>query len=60
MGILLRLQIGGGRISHLPNDIRCHGVCHFKALAAQERCKNFQKKLCFMFHLSKMQSATLF
>ena len=60
MGTLLRLQIGGGKISHLPNDIRSHGVWHFKVLAAQGRCKIFQKKLCFMFHLTKMQSATSF
>ena len=37
MVMSLRRQIGLGRISHLPNDIRFDGVVHFKALAAQGR-----------------------
>ena len=54
MAMPLRLQIGGGRIPHLPNDIRCDGVDI--ASAAQGRCKACQKK--HSLHLSEMQRAT--
>ena len=54
VAISLRLQTGGGKTSHLPNDIWCHGVWHFKVQAAQDEYKVRQEKLCFMFHMSKM------
>ena len=44
MAMTLRLQIGGGRIPHLPNDIQFDGVGDFKAPTAQGGCKVCQKK----------------
>ena len=38
-----RRQIGGGKIPHLPNDIRFDGVVHFKVPSGQGRCKLCQK-----------------
>ena len=55
MDMLLRRQIGGRRISQLPNDIRFDGVGHFKAPAAQVRCNVCQKNTRYICQKCNMR-----